>query len=113
MVQTAPTLSLNTAKQWILTFAEYGDGTGNMATLTRTLQATLVPLTSHKEASLQDTVETYRQALEKAFQADCGTKTAVNDVVTPYDLSSYAKDALKNYVPDLVDEADELAVSRR
>ncbi|ERG93676.1 MAG: transposase, IS605 OrfB family, central region [Haloquadratum walsbyi J07HQW2] len=79
-----------------------------MATVIRTLQATLVPPTSHKQASLQHSVETYRHALQEAFQADCDTKTAVNEVVTPYDLSSYAKDALKNYVPDLVDEADEL-----
>ncbi len=77
-------------------------------TVTRTLQATLVPPTSHKQTSLQDTVETYRCALDDAFQADCETQTAVNDVVTPYELSSYAKDALKNYVPGLVDEADEL-----
>jgi hypothetical protein len=32
----------------------------------------------------------------------------VNDIVTPYDLTSYAKDALKNYVPGLVDDADEI-----
>lgn len=79
-----------------------------MATVKRTLQATLVPPTSHKETSLQQTLQTYRQALKGAFQADCDTQTAVNEAVTAYDLSSYAKDALKNYVPDLVDEADEL-----
>jgi putative transposase len=77
-------------------------------TVTRTLQATLVPPTTHKETSLQHTLDTYRRALQDSFQAECDTKTAVNEVVTPYDLSSYAKDALKNYVPDLVDDADEL-----
>jgi hypothetical protein len=55
-------------------------------TVTRTLQATLVPPTSHKETSLQHTLNTYRHALQDAFQAECDTKTAVNDVVTPYDL---------------------------
>ena len=79
-----------------------------MATVTRTLQATLVSPTSHKETSLKHTLQTYRHALEDAFQSDCDTQTAVNEVVTPYDLSSYAKDALKNYVPDLVDDANEL-----
>jgi len=42
------------------------------------------------------------------FDAGCKTKNAVNDILTPYDLTSYAKDALKNYVPGLVDDADEL-----
>jgi putative transposase len=77
-------------------------------TVTKTLQATLAPPTAHKERKLRDTLSTYREALSDAFDAGCETQTAVNEIVTPYDLSSYAKDALKNYVPRLVDDADEL-----
>ena len=80
-----------------------------MATVTKTLQATLAPPTAHKERKLRDTLSAYQEALHDAFDAGCETKNAVNDIVTPYDLSSYAKDALKNYVPGLVDDADELA----
>ncbi|MBP1955346.1 putative transposase [Halarchaeum rubridurum] len=44
---------------------------------------------------------TYRRALDDAFESGADTQTAVNDVVTGYNLTSYAKDALKNYVPQL------------
>jgi len=71
------------------------------ATATKTLEATLAPPTAHKERRLQHTVATYRRALEDAFESDADTQTAVNDVVTPYTLTSYAKDALKSYVPQL------------
>jgi len=71
------------------------------ATATKTLEATLAPPTAHKERRLQRTVATYRRALEDAFESDADTQTAVNDVVTPYNLTSYAKDALKSYVPQL------------
>ena len=75
---------------------------GSMAaTVTKTLQATLAPPTQHKERKLGETVAAYRDALAEAFDAGCESKSAVNDIVTPYDLSSYAKDALKNYVPQL------------
>ena len=70
-------------------------------TATKTLEATLAPPTAHKERRLQRTVATYRRALEDAFESGCDTQTAVNDVVTPYNLTSYAKDALKSYVPKL------------
>lgn len=79
------------------------------ATTTKTLEATLAPPTAHKERKLQETLSGYRKALHDAFNAGCATKSAVNGIVTPYDLSSYAKDALKNYVPRLVDDADELS----
>ena len=72
-------------------------------TATKTLQATLAPPTAHKEHRLQRTVATYRRALEDSFESGADTQTAVNDVVTPYTLTSYAKDALKNYVPKLRD----------
>jgi putative transposase len=79
-----------------------------MTTATKTLQATLAPPTAHKERKLQETLSAYRESLHDAFDASCETKNAVNEIVTPYDLSSYAKDALKNYVPELVDDADEI-----
>lgn len=79
-----------------------------MTTTTKPLQATLVEPTAHKERKLSDTLTTYREALQEAFLSGAATQTAVNDIVTEYDLTSYAKDALKNYVPDLVDEANEL-----
>ncbi|ERG98793.1 MAG: hypothetical protein J07HQX50_02840 [Haloquadratum sp. J07HQX50] len=44
---------------------------------------------------------TYRRALSESFDFDADTQAAVNDVVTSYTLTSYAKDALKNYVPKL------------
>lgn len=71
------------------------------ATATKTLQATLAPPTTHKERRLQRTVATYRRALSEAFESGADTQIAVNDVVTAYTLTSYAKDALKNYVPKL------------
>ena len=71
------------------------------ATATKTLEATLAPPTANKERRLQRTVATYRRALGDAFGSGADTQSAVNDVVTPYTLTSYAKDALKNYVPQL------------
>jgi len=72
-------------------------------TATKTLEATLAPPTAHKERRLHRTVATYRRALEDAFESGADTQSAVNDVVTPYTLTSYAKDALKSYVPTLRD----------
>ncbi|ELY42719.1 RNA-guided endonuclease TnpB family protein [Natronorubrum tibetense] len=72
-------------------------------TATKTLEATLAPPTKGKEQRLERTVATYRRALSEAFESDADTQTAVNDIVTPYTLTSYAKDALKNYVPKLRD----------
>lgn len=79
-------------------------------TIERTIQATLVAPTSHKERKLRSTLSTYREALQEAFSDGCDTQRAVNKIVTAYDLTSYAKDALKNYVPKLLGtyEAKEL-----
>ncbi len=71
------------------------------STATKTLQATLAPPTTHKEEKLQDTLETYRSALDDAFESGEDTMTGVSDVVTPYDLPYQAKAALCNYVPKL------------
>jgi putative transposase len=70
-------------------------------TATKTLEATLAPPTTGKQQRLQRTVATYRHALSDAFESGADTQTAVNDIVTPYTLTSYAKDSLKSYVPKL------------
>ncbi|RQH00966.1 RNA-guided endonuclease TnpB family protein [Natrarchaeobius oligotrophus] len=72
-------------------------------TVTKTLQATLATPTAGKEQRLQRLLDTYREALHDAFDAEAGTMSAVNDIVTPYDLPYQAKDALKSYVPKLRD----------
>ncbi|MDG5818248.1 transposase [Natronococcus sp. A-GB7] len=77
-----------------------------MTTATKTLEATLVPPTTGKKQQLERTVATYRRALKNAFESGADTQSAVNDVVTPYTLTSYAKDALKNYVPQLFNTYD-------
>jgi IS605 OrfB family transposase len=79
-------------------------------TVTKTLQATLVQPTTGKEQRLQRLLDTYREALHDAFDAGASTMSAVNDIVTPYDLPYQAKDALKSYVPKLRDtyNAEEL-----
>ena len=72
-------------------------------TVTKTLQATLATPTTGKEQRLQRLLDTYRDALYDAFDAEATTMSAVNDIVTPYDLPYQAKDALKSYVPKLRD----------
>ncbi|MHC3438459.1 RNA-guided endonuclease TnpB family protein [Natrialbaceae archaeon A-gly3] len=71
------------------------------ATVTKTLEATLVRPTRRKEQLLQRLVDTYLEALHDAFDSGADTMSAVNDIVTPYDLPYQAKDALKSYVPKL------------
>ncbi|WP_254831399.1 transposase [Haloglomus salinum] len=79
-------------------------------TVTKTLQATLATPTTGKEQRLQRLLDTYRDALHEAFDNRADTMSAVNDVVTPYELPYQAKDALKSYVPKLRDtyNAEEL-----
>ena len=76
----------------------------------KTLEATLAPPTAHKEYRLHRAVAPYRRALSEAFESGGDTQSPVNDVVTGYTLTSYAKDALKSYVPQLrrTDNASEL-----
>ena len=76
------------------------------ATTTKTLEATLAPPTAHKKRKLCDLLETYREGLHEAFDAECDTMSATSDVVTPYDLPYQAKAALCNYVPQLHDTYD-------
>ena len=70
---------------------------------TKTLEATLAPPTAHKERKLQKIHDLYHEGLHEAFDAGADTQSAVNDIVTPYDLPYQVKDALKNYVPKLRD----------
>ncbi|QLG49797.1 RNA-guided endonuclease TnpB family protein [Natrinema halophilum] len=74
--------------------------------VTKTLQATLALPTAGKEQRLSRLLDTYREALHDAFDAGADTMSAVNDLVTPYDLPYQAKDALKSYVPKLRDTYD-------
>lgn len=78
---------------------------------TKTLEARLVNPTTNKHQKLRETQTAYRRALDEAFQEGCETQSATNDVVVQYDLSGYAKNALKKYVPQLTGDsydADEL-----
>lgn len=72
-----------------------------MPTITKTLEATLAPPTAHKECKLTDLLETFRGALQEAFDAGVSTMSAVSEIVTPYDLPYQAKAALCSYVPNL------------
>jgi len=81
-----------------------------MGELTKTLELKLVGPNAHKRQKLRETRDAYQQALQAAFAAGCDTQSAANDVVVEYDLSGYAKNALKKYVPQLNNsyDADEL-----
>jgi len=69
--------------------------------LTKTLELKLVDPNVHKRQKLRETRDAYQQALQAAFSAGCDTQSAANDVVVESDLSGYAKNALKKYVPQL------------
>jgi IS605 OrfB family transposase len=72
-----------------------------MPEVTKTLELHLVDPTAHKRRKFRETQVVYQQALQAAFDANCTTQSAANDVVVNYDLSGYAKNALKQYVPQL------------
>ena len=72
-----------------------------MTELTETLELKLVEPNAHKHRKLCETKQAYQDALEAAFNANCTTQSAANDVVVNYDMSGYAKNALKKYVPQL------------
>ena len=72
-----------------------------MSEVTKTLELRLVNPTANKERKLSETCTAYQQALQAAFEANCTTQSSTNDVVVNYDLSGYAKNALKKYVPQL------------
>lgn len=80
--------------------------------LTETLEVKLVNPTANKERKLQETDDEYQRALCDAFDQNCTTQPATNDVVVDFDLSGYAKNALKKYVPQLCGQSydtDELS----
>jgi IS605 OrfB family transposase len=70
----------------------------------KTLEATFVTPTAHKERKLQHLYDEYHDGLHASFDAACETMGAVSDIVTPLDLPYQVKAALCNYVPQLVDE---------
>ncbi|WP_458210596.1 RNA-guided endonuclease TnpB family protein [Haladaptatus sp. NG-SE-30] len=72
-----------------------------MTELTETFELKLVNPNTHKHQKLCETKHAYQQALKAAFNANCTTQSAANDVVVNYDLSGYAKNVLKKYVPQL------------
>jgi IS605 OrfB family transposase len=72
-----------------------------MTELTKTLELKLADPNAHKRQKLRETRDAYQHALQDAFDAGCTTQTEANDVVVNYDLSGYAKNALKKYVPQL------------
>lgn len=72
-----------------------------MTELTKTLKLKLVEPNAHKQRKLRETRQAYQHALQEAFDAGCTTQTEANDIVVEYDLSGYAKNALKQYVPQL------------
>jgi hypothetical protein len=69
-----------------------------MPTLIKTLQATFVRPTAHKEAKLIELCESYREALHEAFDAGASTLSAVGEIVVPYDLPYQAKAAVCTFV---------------
>jgi len=81
-----------------------------MGEVTKTLELKLVDPTVHKRQKLRETRDVYQQALHESFAAGCDTQSAANDIVVEYDLSGCAKNALKQYVPQLHNsyDADEL-----
>ena len=82
-----------------------------MPAVTKTLELQLVDPTTNKRRKLRETRVAYQQALQAAFDAHCPTQSAANDVVVEYDLSGYAKNALKQFVPQLHTsyDADEIS----
>ncbi|MDY6776364.1 MAG: transposase [Halobacteria archaeon] len=70
--------------------------------VTKTLEVKLFDPNTHKREKFRETYKEYQKALNDTFTSDCSTQSEANDVVVEYDLSGYAKNALKKYVPQLV-----------
>ena len=51
-----------------------------------------------------DEHERYESLLRRSFNAECETRTAVNEVVSGEDLNWHSKNALKKSVPNILDE---------
>jgi len=70
----------------------------------KTLEAYLAPPTQHKQRKLHNEHERYEKLLHESFTNECDTMTAVNEIVSGEDLNWHSKNALKQYVPNLLDE---------
>ncbi|WP_312911839.1 transposase [Natronosalvus caseinilyticus] len=70
----------------------------------KTLEAYLAPLTQHKQRKLENEHERYEALLHRSFNDECDTMSAVNEVVSGEALNWHSKNALKQYVPNLLDE---------
>jgi IS605 OrfB family transposase len=70
----------------------------------KTLEATFVTPTAHKDEKLRALYDEYHIGLHDSFDANCETMGAVSDIVTPLNLPYQVKAALCNYVPQLVDD---------
>ncbi|AZQ16053.1 zinc ribbon domain-containing protein [Halorubrum sp. PV6] len=70
----------------------------------KTLEAYLAPPTQHKQRKLHGEHDRYESLLRRSFNGECDTMTAVNEIVTGEDLNWHSKNALKKYVPNLLDE---------
>jgi putative transposase len=70
----------------------------------KTLEAYLAPPTQHKQRKLHVDHDRYESLLRRSFNNGCDTMSAVNEVVSGEALNWHAKNALKQYVPHLLDE---------
>lgn len=70
----------------------------------KVLEAYLVSPTRHKESKLHAEHARYTDLLHETFDDECDTMSAVNEVVSGRDLNWHSKNALKKYVPNLLDE---------
>ena len=70
----------------------------------KTLEAYLAPPTQHKQRKLHNEHERCDKLLRRSFNNECETMTAVNEVVSGEDLNWLSKNALKQYVPNLLDK---------
>lgn len=58
-----------------------------MSAVTVTLELKLVEPNAHKQRKLRETQKAYEAALQAAFDSNCTTQSATNDVVVEFELS--------------------------
>ncbi len=79
----------------------------------KTLEAYAATPTAHKQRKLENEHYRYERLLRDSFRHDCDTQSAVNTRVSGEELNWHSKNALKQYVPQLLDDdtydADTLA----
>lgn len=69
---------------------------------TRTLRAKLFKPNARKKELLNRSFKAYQQALEEGIENRCISMSQANDIVVPYTLSGYMKNALKKHIPKVV-----------